>query len=131
MKEWVIPEASAEFVCQMEEVLDVYERPYDNTHPVVCLDESPHQLLSEARRGFVDSKGVAHVDYEYRREGVVDIYMICEPKAGKRYVQLKDTHDSHQWAAVVAHISEKLYAGAGCITIVQDNLSAHKKSGAL
>lgn len=128
MKEWVIAEASAEFVCQMEEVLDVYEQPYDSMHPVVCLDESPHQLISEARVNFVDSKGIEHVDYEYRREGVVDIYMICEPKAGKRYVQLKDTHDSHQWAAVVAHIAEKLYANAVCITIVQDNLTAHRKA---
>lgn len=80
----MIPTASAEFVCGMEEVLDVYEQPYDESHPVVCLDESPHQLISETRTGFVDSQGVAHVDYEYRREGVVAIYMISEPKAGKR-----------------------------------------------
>lgn len=112
----------------MEEVLDVYEQPYDEHHPVVCLDESPHQLISETRKGFVDKAGIEHVDYEYRREGVVDIYMICEPKAGKRYVQLRDTHDSHQWAAVVAHIAEKLYRDADCITVVQDNLSAHRKA---
>lgn len=128
VKEWVIAEASAEFVCAMEEVLDVYEQPYDEHHPVVCLDESPHQLISETRKGFVDKAGIEHVDYEYRREGVVDIYMICEPKAGKRYVQLRDTHDSHQWAAVVAHITEKLYRDADCITVVQDNLSAHRKA---
>ncbi len=124
----MIPTASAEFVCQMEEVLDVYEQPYDSTHPVVCLDESPHQLISETRTGFVDSSGVEHVDYEYRREGVVDIYMIAEPKAGKRYVQVRDSHDSQQWAAVVAHIAEKLYPNAGCITLVQDNLTAHRKA---
>jgi hypothetical protein len=97
----------------MEEVLDIYEQPYDSSHPVVCLDESPHQLISETRAGFVDSKGVAHVDYEYRREGVVDIYMISEPKAGKRFVQLKDSHDSGQWARVVGHVAEKLYGGSG------------------
>ena len=112
----------------MEEVLDVYELPYDSTRPVVCLDESPHQLISETRSGFVDSKGIKHVDYEYRREGVVDIYMIAAPKAGKRFVQVRDSHDSHQWAAVVAHIAEKLYPRAGCITIVQDNLTAHRKA---
>jgi hypothetical protein len=112
----------------MEEVLDVYEQPYDEQHPVVCLDESPHQLISETRKGFVDSSGVEHVDYEYRREGVADIYMIAEPKAGKRFVALKNSHDSHQWAAVVAHIAEELYPRAATITVVQDNLSAHRKA---
>ncbi len=112
----------------MEEVLDVYEHPYDENYPVVCLDESPRQLISETRAGFVDRSGVEHIDYEYCREGVVDIYMICEPKAGKRFVRVRDSHDSHQWAAVVAYIAENLYADATCITVVQDNLTAHRKA---
>jgi hypothetical protein len=112
----------------MEEVLDVYERPYDASCPVICLDEAPRQLISETRAGFVDSKGVKHVDYEYRREGVADIYMICEPKRGKRFVQVRDTHDSQQWARVVAHVAENLYAAAERITLVQDNLTAHRKA---
>jgi hypothetical protein len=124
----VIPEATAEFVCAMEEVLDVYEQPYDEQHPVVCLDESPHQLISETRDSFVDSKGVEHVDYEYRRAGVADLFMITEPKAGKRCVQIKDSHDSHQWAQVIAFIVEELYASATQITLVQDNLTAHRKA---
>ena len=123
----MIPTASAEFVCAMEEVLDVYERPYEESHPVVCLDESPHQLTSETRNSFMD-KGIKHVDYEYRRAGVADIFMIAEPKAGKRFVQLKDTHDSHQWASVVAHIAEQLYPEATRIPLVQDNLTAHRKA---
>ena len=112
----------------MEEVLDVYERPYDKSCPVVCLDESPHQLIREARESFTDSKGVRHVDYEYRREGVAEVYMIAEPKRGKRFVQVKDTHDSRQWAKVVAHIAEGLYPEAVTITVVQDNLTAHRKA---
>jgi transposase len=124
----VIPEATAEFVCAMEEVVDVYEQPYDASHPVVCLDESPHQLISETRDSFVDSKGVQHVDYEYRRAGLADLFMIAEPKAGKRFVQLKDSHDSHQWAQVIAFIVEDLYATATQITLVQDNLTAHRKA---
>jgi hypothetical protein len=124
----VIPSASAEFVCQMEEVLDVYERPYEESHPVVCLDESPHQLISETRAGFMNKEGVKHLDYEYRRAGVADIYMIAEPKAGRRFVQIKDSHDSLQWASVVAHIAEQLYPGAIQITLVQDNLTAHRKA---
>ncbi len=124
----MIPTASAEFVCAMEEVLDVYEHPYEESHPVVCLDESPHQLISETRAGFMDKEGIKHVDYEYRRAGVADIFMIAEPKAGKRFVQIKDTHDSHQWASVVAHIAEQLYPEATRITLVQDNLTAHRKA---
>jgi len=120
--------STAEFVCAMEEVLDVYERPYDESCPVICLDESPHQLISEARQSFVDRKGVKHVDYEYRREGVADVFMIAEPKAGKRFIQVKDSHDSHQWAKVVACIAEDLYRDATCITLVQDNLTAHRKA---
>jgi cystathionine beta-lyase family protein involved in aluminum resistance len=71
----VIPEATPEFVCAMEEVLDVYERPYDPLHPVVGVDESPQQLVKEVRKSFTDSKGVAHVDYEYSREGAADIFV--------------------------------------------------------
>jgi hypothetical protein len=112
----------------MEEVLDVYERPYQQSHPVVCLDESPHQLISEARRSFMDRKGVKHVDYEYRRKGVIDIFMITEPKSGKRVIQVKDTHASQQWAKVIAFIAENLYTSADRITLVQDNLTAHRKA---
>ena len=123
----MIAGATAEFVCGMEEVLDVYERPYEESHPVVCLDEWPHQLISETRSSFMD-KGVKHVDYEYRREGVADIFMIAEPKGGKRFVRIKDAHNSHQWAKVIALVAEKLYAKAQRITLVQDNLSAHRKA---
>src|SRR4051794_19905367 len=112
----------------MEEMPDIYEQPYDEHHPVICLDESPHQLISETRQGFRDSSGVEHVDYEYRREGVAELFMIAEPKAGKRFMEIKDTHDSHQWAAVVAHIAEQFYPAATQITLVQDNLSAHRKA---
>ncbi len=128
VKSWVIPAASAEFVCQMEEILDVYERPYDPQFPVVCLDESPKQLISEAQKGFVDSKGVQHFDYEYKREGVTDIFMVVEPLGATRKVFIMDSHDSHQWAAVVAYIVENMYPQAIKISLVQDNLSAHRKA---
>lgn len=112
----------------MEEVLDVYERPYDPAFPVVCLDESPKQLISEIRKGFVDSKGVEHFDYEYKREGVADIFMVVEPLGAKRKVFITDSHNSHQWAQVVAHIVEEMYPQATKISLVQDNLSAHRKA---
>ena len=128
MKSWVIPEASAEFVCRMEAVLSVYEQPYDKNHPKVCLDESPKQLISESRKGFVDSKGVDHVDYEYRREGVADLYMLVEPLAGQRKVWVEENHNRFTYAKIIAQIAEELYPDAEKITIVEDNLSAHKLS---
>jgi len=124
----VIPEAGPDFVCGMEEVLDVYARPYDPDAPVIGFDESPKQLISERRESFTDSHGVEHVDYEYTREGTADLYMVVEPLAGKRNVLVKDHHTRLDWAEVIAHVVEEMYPTAKKITLVQDNLSAHKKS---
>lgn len=112
----------------MEEVLEVYERPYDEANPVVCLDESPQQMIGESRTSFTDSQGVIHQDYEYKRNGVADIYMICEPLAGKRELFVTPNHTAHQWAEVVAYVAEEMYPEAEKISLVQDNLSAHKKA---
>ena len=128
MKEWLIPEAGADYVCAMEEVLDVYEREYNEDYPVVCLDESPQQLISEVRKGFEDSKGVKDEDFEYRREGVVDLYMTCEPLAGKREIFVRASHDRLNYAEIIRHLAEESYPTAQKITIVEDNLSAHKPS---
>lgn len=128
VKQWVIPEASADFVCAMEEVLDEYQQTYDAKYPRVCLDESPKQLISETRQVYVDEKGVEYTDFEYKREGVADMYMIVEPLGGKREVLIKDSHDRFNWAHAITHISEKMYPQAEQITLIQDNLSAHKQS---
>ena len=124
----MIPEASAEFVCQMEEVLEVYQRPYDPLRPVVCLDEARRQLVSETRTGFIDKNGVQHVDYEYKREGVAEVFMVAEALGGRREVVVTDSHNSQEWAKVVARIVEEWYADAERITLVEDNLSAHRKA---
>ena len=110
----------------MEQVLDVYAQPYDASYPVVCLDESPKQLFSELPVGFTDSKGITHQDYEYKREGVADMYMLVEPLAGVREVLVEDNHQATTYAQVVAHLVEELYPAANKITLVEDNLSAHK-----
>jgi hypothetical protein len=110
----------------MEQVLDVYARPYDASSPVVCLDESPKQVFSELRAGFTDSKGITHQDYEYKREGVADMYMLVEPLAGFRKVLVEDNHQGTTYAKVVAHLVEEIYPTARKITLVEDNLSAHK-----
>ena len=88
---WVIPpDQNAEFVCQMEMVLDVYKRPYDLKNPVVCLDESPKQLVSEVRKPIETSDGRTLYDYEYKREGAAEVYMCFEPLVGKRYITVTD-----------------------------------------
>jgi hypothetical protein len=128
VKSWVIPEVGADFVCAMEEVLAVYEQPYDAIHPKVCLDESPRQLIGETRTSFTDEHGVQHSDYEYTRNGTADLYMVVEPLGGRREVLIKDQHTRRDWAEVVAHLVEEMYPSAEKITLIQDNLSAHKKS---
>ena len=128
MKEWLIPSADAEFVCAMEAVLDVYERPYEEEHPVMALDESPQQLVSEVRAGFTDAQGVEYRDFEYKREGVADIYMVCEPLRGQREILVKENHNRLNWAEVIRFIAEEMDPQAEKITIIQDNLSAHKPS---
>lgn len=128
MKEWLIPSAEPDYVCAMETVLDVYERPYNEEHPTVCLDESPQQLVSEVRPGFVDTKGVQYQDFEYKREGVADLYLVCEPLQGRREIFVKENHNRLNWAEVIRVIADEMYPQAAKITIVQDNLSAHKPS---
>lgn len=123
---WVIPEASPEFVWAMEQVLDVYQRHHDEQYPVVCLDESPKQLIREKRVPVQASNGTRLYDSEYIREGVVQLYMVFEPLAGQRQVHLRESNNRLEWAKVVADLVENQYAGATKVTLVQDNLKAHK-----
>ena len=78
---------------QLIELRDVYERPFAESHPVIAIDESPPQLVSEVRTGFTDSKGIHYEDYEYRREGVVDLYLVYEPLAGRREIFVRENHN--------------------------------------
>lgn len=112
----------------MEAVLDVYERPYNKDYPVVNLDESPKQLISEVRDKFIDSKGIIHENFKYTREGVADIYMIVEALGGRREVHVENDHSSKTYGKIIAHIAEQMYPAAKKITLIEDNLSAHKLS---
>lgn len=112
----------------MEAVLDVYARPYDPLRPVVCLDEKRKQLVRETRPGFTDSHGLRHEDYEYERAGVGVLYMVCEPLGGRREVRVETSQDRLAWARTVVHMAETMSSDAERITLVQDNLSAHKPS---
>jgi hypothetical protein len=83
----------------MEKVLDVYKRPFDPFHPVVCMDESPKQLIGETRQPIPASPGQpASYDYEYCRRGVCNIFLACEPLAGKRMVAITERKTKQDWA---------------------------------
>ena len=112
----------------MEQVLDVYKRPYDPKNPTVCLDEITKQLVSEVRQSITTATGTILYDYEYHREGTCDLFMVCEPLTGQRFVTVRDQHTRFDWATVVADLVENRYPEADKITLVQDNLSAHKPS---
>ena len=94
-KEWCIPKVSAEFVANMEDVLDLYDEPYDPRRPVVCFDETSTQLLAETRPSLPPRPGIPlRQDYEYRREGVRNLFLACEPLAGWRHVAVTQRRPS-------------------------------------
>ena len=126
---WVIPpEADAEFVANMEEVLEVYERPYDPDYPVVCMDEQPVQLLKETRVSIKATKTHGkRVDYEYERNGTASIFMFAEPLAGYRQATARPQRTKVDWALEVGNLLDTRYAGCEWITLVLDNLNTHTK----
>jgi len=119
------PEHNSSFVAHMENVLDVYKRPYDPHRPVVCMDESPKQLIAETRVPIPGSPGrVARHDYEYRRCGVCTVFLASEPLAGKRMVRITERRTKRDWAHFVEEIADQ-YESAVKITLVMDNLNTH------
>ena len=100
------PECNSDFVANMEKVLDVYKRPYDEDNPVVCMDESPKQLISEARPSTPMKPGQeSRRDYEYVRHGMVNIFMANEPLKGSRMVEVT-THKTKKDWAIFSKIAE-------------------------
>ena len=125
---WCIPPAQdAAFVCQMEQVLEVYKRPYDSRRPVVCMDEQPKQLISEVNQPIPAAPGQpARIDYEYVREGVCTVWMFVEPLGGWRSVPVTETKTALDWARHVKQlVDHPRYAAAERITLVCDNLNTH------
>ena len=119
------PEQNGSFVANMEMVLDVYKRPYDSRNPVVCMDESPKQLIAEIKTPIAASPGQpARSDYEYKRCGVCNIFMSCEPLAGERMVKITERKTKKDWAKFLEDIANQ-YEEAEKITLVMDNLNTH------
>jgi len=113
-------------VCNLEDILEVYQQPYDPKRPVVCLDEMPKQLLRDSREPLpMQSGNPEKVDYKYQRRGVANLLMIFEPLAGKRHIEITDQRRRVEWAEVMRMVSDELYPEAEKIVMVLDNLNTH------
>lgn len=126
---WVIPpEADAEFVANMEEVLETYAKPYDSARPVLCMDEQPVQLVKETRQPIAaTAKRPRRVDYEYERAGTANIFMFTEPLSGWREATARESKTKIDWALEVARLLEGRYRKCDKVVLVCDNLNTHTK----
>jgi hypothetical protein len=110
----------------MEDVLDVYETPYDPVRPVVCMDEKPYQLLGDAREPLPARPGDdLKTDSEYVREGTCSIFAFVEPLGGARHVSVRERRTAADWAEEVRHLVDVQYPDADKIVLVMDNLNTH------
>jgi len=110
----------------MEQVLDVYKRPYDERQPVVCMDETPRQLIKETRTPLSAAPGrLGRYDFEYARCGVCNVFMACEPLGGRRLAKVTERKTKKDWAVFLEDIARE-YEEAEKITLVMDNLNTHK-----
>ena len=108
----------------MENVLDVYQQPYDPLRPVVCIDETNKQMIKETRIPCAPGKP-ERVDYEYERNGVANVFMVSEPLAGKRETIVNETRTAIDFAHVLQFVSDVMYPNADKIVLVTDNLNIH------
>ena len=111
----------------MEDVLDVYKRPYNPKRPQICMDEMPKQLLAEKYEPLPSKPGqLEKQDYEYERHGNANIFILFEPLAGKRFIETHSHRKSVDWAHVMKDLSDVHYPDAEEIVLVMDNLNTHK-----
>jgi hypothetical protein len=125
-QQWCIPKVGADFVAAMENVLTTYAKPYNPRRPKVCLDEKVVYLLSTPR-GVLATRPASceKLDYEYQREGSVNLFVIVEPQAGYRHVVVRERRKALDYAEVIRWLVEEGYPEAQEIEIVQDNLNTH------
>jgi hypothetical protein len=125
--QWSIPpKQDAEFVWRMEDVLEVYTRPYDPSRPQVCLDEKNKQLVREVREPLAAKPGrAARHDYEYERNGTANLFIVCEPLAGWRHLKVTDRRTKIDWAQCIKELVDVHYPHAEKIVLVMDNLNTH------
>jgi transposase len=125
-KMWCVPKINGEYVARMEDVLDLYAEPPDPKYPVVCLDESPVQLIGEVREPIAAAPGqIERVDYEYRRCGTVNLFVAVDPHRPWRKVSVTQKRTAQDYAERLRELVDVDYPDAQCIRVVQDNLSTH------
>lgn len=110
----------------MELVLDVYQRPYDPRHPVVCMDEASKQMIADVIAPLpVKPRQVAKEDSNYERNGTCNLFLAFEPMRGQRDVTVTDRRTKHDWAGYAKTIVDEMYPDAECVTLVCDQLNTH------
>lgn len=127
-KMWCVGTLDEEYIRKMEDVLDVYERPYDKKYPVICIDEKPVPLIGDARERIKpgNSGDILKKDYEYVRNGSVNVFCGVEPKSGIYMNKVTKSRNGYEFAKFLKSVSLK-YSDAIKIVLVMDNLSTHKK----
>ena len=124
----ITPENSAAFVCKMEDVLDLYHEPYDETRPVVCFDESNKELHKDVRDPLPARPGaVARYDYTYERNGTRNLFVMSEPLIGWRHVEVTERRRKREFVAQMQSLVDDHYPDADCIRVVMDNLNTHQR----
>jgi hypothetical protein len=125
-KEWVIPAVGADFICRMEDVLDLYAEPYDPARPVVCFDETSKQLIAEARTPLpMESGKPERFDYEYERRGTANVFLVTQPLGAWRHVDVTDRRTKHDFAHQMRDLVDRHFPDAERIRVVLDNLNTH------
>ena len=126
-RSWCIPpKQSGEFVAAMEDVLEVYKRRLNPRRPVICLDETSKQLVGETRTPIPAAPGrPKRIDYEYRRRGTTNVFMMFEPLSGRRYVKVTDRRARVDFGHCVRDLIDVHYPNATKIVLVMDNLNTH------
>jgi hypothetical protein len=129
-EQWVLPkQANADFVYAMEDVLEVYSRPYDPKRLMIALDEASKQLVADVTPPLPIEPGQpARQDYEYARRGTANLFILFEPLAGRRHVKVTERRTNADFAHVLRDLSDEYYPDAGIIVLVMDNLNTHKLS---
>ena len=127
---WCIPpEANAEFVCAMEDVLEVYQRPFDPKRPLVCMDEISKQLLADSRPPLPLQPGTPERwDYEYVRHGTANVFLFFAPLLGQRHLKVTDQRTRKDWAEAMREIIDRHFPEAERIDLVMDNLNTHSSA---
>ncbi|HEY9833278.1 MAG TPA: IS630 family transposase [Stenomitos sp.] len=125
-EQWCIPEVGADFVWRMEDVLELYGKPYEPDYPQVCIDERPCQLISEVRTPLPSEPGKPErYDYEYKREGTCNLFACFQPLVGWRHIQVTQQRTSQDFAHFLKYLVDVLFPLAVMIRLVLDNLNTH------